>query len=85
MNTCYRFEPLYFSDSKKKVTAWVQKNGKVRHWRKMRLLVGLNLNSLEFIQDTFIEHLPLGRYTMPIAFENTMMYKEAWWSNPFLK
>lgn len=50
----------------------------------MRLLVRLNLNSLEFIQDTFMEHLPLGRYTMSVAFENTMMYKEAWWSNPFL-
>lgn len=37
----------------------------------------LNLNSLEFIQHTFIEHLPLRRHTVLAAFENTMMYKEA--------
>lgn len=32
----------------------------------------LNLASLEFIQHTFLEYLPLGRHTVLVAFENTM-------------
>lgn len=42
----------------------------------MTFVMILHFTSLESIQYTFLEYLPLGRYTVLVAFENTMIYKE---------